>query len=779
MTKRNTLQLKIFSGYLLLMLLVLGIVAGVWHEKRVFRQAEIEELAMLEQRKLSNSAFKDLLSLLLDNEHAMFRDEKDLLPYKAKQKRLFLRLDELRRAYPDSMQRSRIDTVRHLLGQKYIQVRQLTSIVSPLTHADSLLTDRLSVLLSSAAASPQTEKRGGLLAWFPHKEKRTAPAAYTRDVKRLGRELHGVLNMQVTRIARLADSLDTRNKQLNRNIIRLVNDFEADAMRRTSQRQELVYELREQAFRLICAISGTGLVCVMSLCLFIYRDVRQRYRYQDRLERSDRYNRELLDMRKKIILTISHDIRAPLSVINGSAELAMDTRDKKRRNGHLSNIITLCHHVLHLLNNLLDVYRLNESKETRNDVPFHLDDLLERVCMGFSHIINNKGILFQHDFKDTDVTLSGDIDRIEQIIDNLLTNAVKFTESGTIRLVAVYAEGHLLLEIEDTGIGMSEETLSRIFKPFERAASAANAGGFGLGLPITKGLVNLLGGTIEVKSRIGHGSTFRVSLPLLPTTQIAEREHPSPDRPERLPQRVLAIDDDPLQLEIVKEMLERNGVACTTCGNVSEVVHAMRKEDYDLLLTDIQMSGTNGFEVLDLLRNSHIGNSHTIPVVAMTARGDNEKETFINAGFADCLYKPFSVSGLLSLISAAGSHHKNTKEARVPDFIGFTADVRDKPKLLRAFISQSRKDMKELHSAMEAGDRAELREIVHRMQPAWELLQSDDLLLDYRTALKDGTSGKNTIEEYTKRIIEHAAMLVTEAENEIRREMYGTQNIDS
>ena len=118
-------------------------------------------------------------------------------------------------------------------------------------------------------------------------------------------------------------------------------------------------------------------------------------------------------MRKNIILTISHDIRAPLNVISGSAELAVDTREKKRRNTHLNNIRIVCRHVVHLLNNLLDVYRLNEAKETRNDVPFNLNALLERIAFGFSHVINNKGILFNHDFTGTDVKLCGDVEFAE------------------------------------------------------------------------------------------------------------------------------------------------------------------------------------------------------------------------------------------------------------------------------------------------------------------------------------------------------------------------------
>ncbi len=164
--------------------------------------------------------------------------------------------------------------------------------------------------------------------------------------------------------------------------------------------------------------------------LIIQRDIKIKARNRKRLEETIEQNNALLEMRKNIILTISHDIRAPLNIISGSAELATDTREKKRRNNHLDNIRIVCKHVVHLLNNLLDVYRLNEAKEIRNDVPFSLKDLLERTVFGFSHVINNKGVLFCHDFKDTDVKLYGDVDRIaEQIIDNLLSNAVKVYRS--------------------------------------------------------------------------------------------------------------------------------------------------------------------------------------------------------------------------------------------------------------------------------------------------------------------------------------------------------------
>jgi len=222
-----------------------------------------------------------------------------------------------------------------------------------------------------------------------------------------------------------------------------------------------------------------------------------------------------------------------------------------------------------------------------------------------------------------------------------------------------------------------------------------------------------------------------------------------------------------LQLKIVKEMLERNGVSCTTCENTRALVGEICKANYDLLLSDIQMAGTNGFDLLELLRNSNIGNSRTIPVVAMTARGDKEREAFASAGFAACIYKPFSMHELLDLIASVVSGMK--PEAVSADFATLTAEVRDKKKLLRTSIEASRKDIAQLREA--GNNRERLREVVRRMLPMWELLQTDGLLHSYRNVLHDDKADDGAVGEYTQRIIDHTVLLITEAENEMKHKI--------
>lgn len=775
---RFLLQYKILFGYILLMIIIGCMAAVLFHERHRIHEIEEDANAIRLVRREINNIHRHITDLALSGESVMAWEQADYESYHEDRLDVDILLQNLQRSHGDFVLSDQIDTLRNLLEDKETHLLHIMEAYHRQEIADSLLLHRLPVE-TERVTSPRTitQKRKGIAGLFGKKETVQIPPS-ADAIRSLNERLITIQEERIRNIDAYSDSLRLQNKELNRKLHMLINTLNNHTQEVFQYREKHIEASHELSTRIITGLIIAALILLAIFYMVIQQDLKRDTRLRLKMEEIINRNHELLETRKNIILTISHDIRAPLNIINGSAELAADTRDRKRRNRHLTNIGIVSRHILHLLNNLLDVYRLNESKENCNNVPFSLNDLLERIATGFSHVVNNKGILFLCDFKDTDVVLHGDVDRIEQIIDNLLANAVKFTETGTIHFNAAYKDGNLSLEIKDTGIGMDENTLSRIFRPFERLASEMNADGFGLGLPITKGLVNIMGGTIDVESETGCGSTFRVSLPLPLSDERIEHEASALPATWSLPQSVLVIDNDRLQLEIVKEMLERNGVSCTACSNAKELVKEMRKRDYDLLLSDIQMPGTNGFEILALLRNSNIGNSRTIPVIAMTARGDREKEAFTGSGFADCIYKPFSMNELLNTISAIVSH-KEPEEPSAPDFDTFTADVRDKRKLLRTFISQSRQDIEDLSSAIETGDRAGLREIAHKIQPSLELLQSYGPFCDFREVLQDETAGKDVIEKYTQRIIEHISMLVTEAENTINRMTHETENTDS
>lgn len=350
-------------------------------------------------------------------------------------------------------------------------------------------------------------------------------------------------------------------------------------------------------------------------------------------------------------------------------------------------------------------------------------------------------------------------------MDNLLSNAVKFTKSGSVSFSASYEKEMLTVRIQDTGIGMDGKTVERIFQPFERAAPEVNADGFGLGLAITRGLVSLLKGEISVSSRPGEGSSFEIRIPLSPTDEPVKDTAVPVEGRLSLPQRVLVVDDDPIQLRIVGEMLERNGVSCCKCQNAQAMVNELRRARYDIILTDIQMRGTGGFDLLYLLRHSNIGNSRTVPVAAMTARNDGNDSRYWEAGFSGCIRKPFSMNELLTFLSSV-TEKKKAAPPISADFSALAADIEDRKWILETFIGESLKNKAELQeslSDMEV-DFGRMRETLHRMYPAWEQLGIAHELDEYSEILQDDGPDGKAVHRHTEDMVGRICRLIAEAE---------------
>lgn len=743
---------KILLGYVILIAVIGSMVAIMFHERNRVHKIEEEITEIREANQTINAAHRHITILATLGESAIAWDEEEFQKYQLRRQKVDSLLQILQRDYGEFISFNQIDTFRVLLANKE---EHLFNTMKIHQRQDSLLLEQLPAVTEQATSfRTVTRKKKGIAGFFGAKE--------TVQVPMPSNPLHSLNKQLISRqrqISDNADSLRVQNKELNRKLSALLQELDKQSQVAFQNKELNIKESYERSIIIVTILIISAIVLLVVSYWIIQRDIREKAKNQRKLKETIEQNTVLLEMRKKIILTITHDIRGPLNTISGSAELTMDTRNKRERDRYLTNIRILCKHVLHLLNNLLDMYRLNESKEKRNDVPFKLNTLLERIVTGFTLTVNNKGIVFSHGFTGTDTTVKGDSDRIEQIIDNLLTNAIKFTESGTIVFTADYKDETLFLKISDTGIGMSEDMLKRIFQPFERSTSKTNPSGFGLGLAITKGLITLLDGNITVKSETGKGTTFLITLPLPFTTESIEEEEQRSDVPMGLPQRVLVIDDDPMQLEMIREMLERSGIFCKACRNVQEVVNEMRKTDYDLLLTDIQMAGTDGIELLGLLRRSDIGNSRTIPVVAMTARGEKPREFFHKVGFIACLYKPFSKNELLNTLTVGGTNH-------MADFSMLISNVGDKSRMLDMFISESHKNIAALQSASGRKDREALRETVHRMMPMWEMIQAERALLAYRNILHKEEETDEFITQHTIQIIQHMEKLIEMAESE-------------
>lgn len=765
------IQRKLAIGYTIIVALIGGIVYTYLHEWRqmVLLEREVKEIHELRQNV--HEAYVHMLDLTMFGETILEWEEADTALYRIKR----LKVDSILCEFKNFYSGERIDSLRHLMAEKEIQLFNISQLFEQQVELGEELAERVPVIAYESTQEPP-KKKGGFLGLFKKKEKTPPQSTTSTKLYTLNRDVIRKQSEQSRRLSETADSLAQRNLNINLKLKNFITVLDERVTADLQEREEQIIKTRERTKVWLGGITAFIFLALLLSYIVIMRDYGRKERGRRKLEASNHKNAELLEMRNKIILTISHDIRGPLNNIIGYTELAMDTREKKKRNLQLKKVLGRSKHILHLVNNLLDVYRLNQAKETMHPVPFRISDLLNRVVDGATQPINDKGLLFEHEFVGADAVVKGDVDRIEQIINNLIANAVKFTSAGHIGFNVTYIDGTFTMKVSDTGMGMTEDMMKRIYLPFERAASAENSDGYGLGLPIAHGIVTMLGGTIDVESTLNQGTTFTVTLPLPVTDEPIEEENVSFDASLHLPKNIIAIDDDMLQLELVKEMLERNGVSCTICNKVDKLTEELRKKNYDLLLSDIQMPNTDGFKLLALLRKSRIGNSKDIPIVAMTARSESEREALLEAGFDGCIFKPFSMNELLKVIASVVKGREPGSET---DFSVMLANVSDKKKILRTMIETCEKDIVDLKIAMTAENRESMRSIAHRMFPMWEMVSMDEILLAYRNVLKDTDCDTQTVLNHTNHIITNIEHLIEDAGNEIERIVDEEKNIDS
>ena len=519
------------------------------------------------------------------------------------------------------------------------------------------------------------------------------------------------------------DSLRVNNRILNRHINRLVQHFEQKERETFCREIRWQQETRNDTFRLIAGIGIGASVLVVLLYMVIHRDVNRQHKIRTKLEESNRRNEELSQSRQNILLTVSHDLCAPLSTINGYAELIPEEKDEAQRNRYAENILNASHHVIGLANNLLYYYRLEAGKEQPDKETFHPGRVIENVLHLFRTLADKKGLGLTVETEGVNTMVEGDRIRLTQILNNLLTNAVKFTPVGYVHVGVRYADGWLCFFVRDTGTGISEDRKKNLFKAFERLDADNPQPGFGLGLSITARLVSLLGGTVSVESREGHGSTFEVRLPM---QEAGGPETGSVQRVEyaRLSGlRAVLIDDDRIQADMTRRMLARSGVACDCCHDVKELTELLRGRRYDLLLTDMQMPEADGYTVLALLRNSNLGQSKEIPVLTVTARADGEREQLKRDGFAGYLHKPFSMDELLSAVAECTGGR--IPQRKGPDFTALLEGEDDREEILDMFVQDMEKTTTDLQKAIGTKDYAGIIALIHKGTPLWETIRMD------------------------------------------------------
>ena len=514
---------------------------------------------------------------------------------------------------------------------------------------------------------------------------------------------------------RQQNAISSRNRQLQRVSIQLtkrtwllIEDIQSDEH---NALQRVVGKAMSSRRAMIVRIAVLGLLAILSaaiLVVYILRDIKRERRDRQRIIEAKAETERIMQQRERLLLTITHDIKAPAASIAGFIDLLSEYVDQPKAVGYLQNISGSAKHLLQLVSALLDYHKLESGKAERHEVSFAPAVLISECVAQMQPQAMEKKLTLATDVQVTESMLCrSDAFRIKQIVNNLVGNAIKYTDKGEVRVGVSIANRQLIISVKDTGCGMTPDELQTVFNAFTRLPGAQGKEGVGLGLTITREIVTLLGGNIRVQSTKGKGSTFTVSLPVKIVTnqgvhqqnkqtkgvhlsqvhqqskqtqgvhlsqvhqqnnkhvhQQSQRDSligaletsaPPKEKSQHPTLSVVIVDDDRLQGQLLTEMLQRiEGISfnITTTIHASEAIAIATESAPNIVFTDIEMPEMNGSEIMRRIRNNAEvqQQSCTTKFVAMTAHEQSIMPQLRSDGFDACLFKPFSVQTLAATI---------------------------------------------------------------------------------------------------------------------------------
>ena len=758
----------IISSHTIIILLVVGIAYTwyiEWHEVEIL---EAENKQIDELKKEINDVHIKLIEFSLLGETILEWDDEELEHYHTKRMAMDSMLCRLKAIYPAE----RIDSVRHLLKDKEQPIRGIVKLLDEQQALNEKIVRQLPVIVQkSVQEQPKKPKRKGFWGIFGKKEE-AKPTVTTTMLRSFNRNIIAEQQTQSRRLSEHADSLAARNAELNRQLQGLIIQIDGKVQADLQKRELEIAAMRERSFLQIGSLTGFLFLILVVSYIIIHRNANCIKRYRRKtsdligeLQKSVEQNEVLIASRKKAVHTITHELRTPLTAIIGYTALMEKGNDADKKEQYVRNIRQSSERMCEMLNTLLSFFRLDNGKEQLVISACRISAITHIFETEFMPIAMNKGLALTVTNR-TDEIVVTDKERILQIGNNLLSNAIKFTDSGGVSLTTDYDNGILKLIIEDTGTGMTEEEQQRVFGAFERLANAAAKDGFGLGLSIVQRIVSMLGGTIQLESEKGKGSCFTVGIPMQTAGELPERINQTRIHHDRTFHDVIAIDNDEVLLLMLKEMYAQEGIHCDTCTNAAELMEMIRRKEYSLLLTDLNMPEINGFELLELLRTSNVGNSKTIPVVVTTASGSCSKEELMERGFSGCLFKPFSISELMEVSDkCAMKGNRNEK----PDFTSLLS-YGNESVMLEKLITETEKEMQAIREAGLKKDLQELDALTHHLRSSWEILRADQPLRElYKLLHCDGTPDDKTIGNTIKSVLDKGSEIIRLAKEERRK----------
>lgn len=526
------------------------------------------------------------------------------------------------------------------------------------------------------------------------------------------------------------------SEQISSMLIRLNQEILDSAVAEISKSEDLI----EENTKIAMLIGAATLLLIIVFIFLIIGDVNKGYRARRAAEEAKRKTEEIMESRHKLLLSVSHDIKAPLSSIMGYVELM----DKANNEKEINSIQQSAGHILNLLNNLLEFSSLEQGKLQVDKESFDIRQLCDETAEMFEPLAKHKNLVFVYSNDiDPNTFITSDKLKIKQILINIISNGIKYTLEGSVSFKARLGRNLVVFDITDTGVGIPEDKLEEVFKPFVRIETYNQfAEGSGYGMSVVKGLVDLLGGEIHIDSTVGKGSHFEIRLPVESVENIEVKDEINENNKKSF--NILVVDDDNTLLSVIDNMLHRLGHQAIPCRSMNDLDNALLQiQDYDYILTDREMGAVSGNDILYLVKE--VDNKK--PIILMTGRIEYTTEKAKEEGFDGFLQKPFNMKQLESLFGSVASSETATETA-FPDFPAFSETMgNDKEaiqNILSVFTHTLAEDLVSMNTSIEKSDFIEAQSICHKILPMFSQLERDTSFLSKMNAL----NGKGQESDY-------------------------------
>ena len=566
-----------------------------------------------------------------------------------------------------------------------------------------------------------------------------------------------------------------RNQELSIRLRDLLSEVEKIVVESSNTKYESSKSVIDKVSNNIAKIGIIISVIALFFGFIILRDLNKSALNKQKLEKLNFEMQDLMKQKSFFMATISHDMVSPINSLLGFSALLQNTLKTAKQKEFLKNIIQSTKYIKKMVDDLSLFSNLEYNKIKIKTGKFNFNDLLQNISNNLKNSADKKQIdlVFNIDEK-LNADFNSDSFRIQQILTNVISNAIKFTHKGEVRIDANLDNNLAIIKITDTGIGIKIENKEDLFVEFVQAHNNNESyGGSGLGLNITKRLVGLLGGSIHFESEHNKGTVFYITIPLKDFEEDSEIEKEADyeyDNAKKLEnKKILVIDDDQLQLKLIEEIFGNKVKKLTTLENGALAKEILQKEQYQLIITDMQMPFYSGLKVIEDIRS--LENYKDTPVIALTGKIDFDEHEYKKLGFNHYMRKPLNINTLYNTIykilriktkETVMSSNKNIPTMKLiyndfdlTDLFNLLENDKEAVKLIvESFFTSSKTDIEVLNNAFTNNDIETVKQTAHKMLPMFRQLKINEIvdkliLLEQKTTDLSAQEMQNTITAIT------------------------------